>query len=280
MADLEKESRAATSSTSSTKAPSPHLHEKEDEILTDGDVELDADLSPTSSRSSSHDSDASDPLEALEHAMSHPNTSTPADLARFRTGTSIGTTASRMPEFEVDFALDDPDNPKNWPLWYRSLSVFALSFATWNIVFYSTSYTASMPGMMKEWGIEDEALATLGVTTYLLGLAAGSLVLAPVSEIYGRRPVYLGCLCFFSLLILPCALATGLPEVIVVRFFGYVRFYIISLPVSLNSSAVRREAHDMEVEIFDITSAPFPGVHGSNPRACCPPSHPYIIPSS
>jgi MFS family permease len=55
---------------------------------------------------------------------------------------------------------------------------------------------------------------------YLLGLAVGSLVLAPLSEIYGRRPVYIGALAAFCLLVLPCALATSLAEVLVVRFFG------------------------------------------------------------
>jgi MFS family permease len=78
-----------------------------------------------------------------------------------------------------------------------------------------------MPGMMKEFNETSETVATLGVTTYMLGIAVGSLVLAPLSEIYGRRPVYLGSLSFFSLMILPCALATGLPEVLIVRFIGY-----------------------------------------------------------
>ena len=79
-----------------------------------------------------------------------------------------------------------------------------------------------MPGMMKEFHMTNQPIATLGVTTYLLGLAAGSLVLAPLSEIYGRRPVYIGSLAFFSLLVLPCALATSISEVLIVRFFAYV----------------------------------------------------------
>jgi MFS family permease len=77
-----------------------------------------------------------------------------------------------------------------------------------------------MPGLMEEFHIESESIATLGVTMYLLGLAAGSLLLAPLSEIYGRRPVYIGALIFFCLMVLPCALATSLPEILVVRFIG------------------------------------------------------------
>jgi MFS family permease len=95
-----------------------------------------------------------------------------------------------------------------------------VSFATWTTVLYSTSYTSSMPGMMKEFNEPSETIATLGVTTYMIGLAVGSLILAPISEIWGRRPVYFGSLLFYCLMTLPCSLATGLAEVQVVRFFG------------------------------------------------------------
>ncbi|KAI9798383.1 MAG: hypothetical protein M1825_005367 [Sarcosagium campestre] len=75
---------------------------------------------------------------------------------------------------------------------------------------------------MKDFGIESETLATLGITTYLLGLAVGSVVLAPLSEVYGRRPIYLISMSIFALLVLPCALARSLAEVLVVRFIGAV----------------------------------------------------------
>lgn len=96
----------------------------------------------------------------------------------------------------------------------------AVSFSTWVVVLYSTSYTSGMPGMMKEFNETSEPVATLGITMYLVGLAVGSLILAPLSEIYGRRPVYIGSLLFYTLMVLPCALATSLSEILVVRFFG------------------------------------------------------------
>ncbi len=166
-------------------------------------------------------------LSPLEHALT-PDLRTQAEhLARpeltiTKTNASFATTGSRTPDFEVDFGPDDPDDPRNWPLWYRGLIIFSVSFSTWTVVLYSTSYTSSMPGMMKEFKVTSEPIATLGVTMYLVGLAFGSLILAPLSEIYGRRPVYTGSLLFFCLMVLPCALATGLSEILIVRFFGYV----------------------------------------------------------
>jgi MFS family permease len=140
-------------------------------------------------------------------------------ITRTRTGTSIGSTASRPPDFEVTFADDDPENPRNWSLWYRGWVIFVVSFSTWVIVLYSTSYTASIPGLVEEFNTTTP-VATLGVTTYLLGLAVGTLIVAPASELYGRKPVYVVCLFCSTLLIIPCGLATSLTEIIVVRFFG------------------------------------------------------------
>ena len=75
---------------------------------------------------------------------------------------------------------------------------------------------------MLEFGIKSEPVATLGVTAYLLGLAVGSLLLAPIAEIYGRRPVYTVCSAGFTILVIPAALAKDLQSVIITRFFGAI----------------------------------------------------------
>ncbi|KAK3321623.1 major facilitator superfamily transporter [Apodospora peruviana] len=211
----EKDSRAAP-------LPSKNTSNKESHLSTSSSL----------SSTHSHGSDAdSDPLSPLEHALT-PDLETPAEhaehqlqlqrepLSRAQTRTSVGSNASRLPDFEVTFDPDDPENPKNWPLWYRAWVIFAVSFATWVIVLYSTSYTSTIPGLINEYHEDNESVVTLGLSTYLFGLAAGSLVLAPLSELYGRRPVYIGAMCAFTLLVIPCALATSLAEIIVVRFFG------------------------------------------------------------
>ena len=87
---------------------------------------------------------------------------------------------------------------------------------------YSTSYTTGLAQMQSEFHIASEPVVTLGVTTYLIGLAVGSVVLAPISEIYGRKPVYMISMFIFMVLLIPCGLATSLVEVLVVRFFGAI----------------------------------------------------------
>ncbi|KAF2968914.1 hypothetical protein GQX73_g4701 [Xylaria multiplex] len=148
------------------------------------------------SSSIGHASEDSIALEPLDHAIS------PAlqEVIQIQTATSVGSSISRPPEFEVDFG--DDDNPREWSFWYRAWLTFAISYSTWIVVLYSTTYTSSIPGLIKEFDVQSQTVATLGVTTYLIGLGAGSLVWAPVSELYG-----------------PC-LATSLTEILVVRFFG------------------------------------------------------------
>lgn len=63
-------------------------------------------------------------------------------------------------------------------------------------------------------------MALLGLTTYLLGLALGCLILAPMSEMYGRRPVYLVTMALFAVLILPVALAPNFAAILASRVFG------------------------------------------------------------
>lgn len=138
------------------------------------------------------------------------------ELSRF---TTLGTIFTSDPSYEVDFDDEAAESPRDWPAWYKGVIVFCISFATLVVIMYSTAYTAMLGPMKKEFGVTDETTPTLGVTTYLLGLAAGSLILAPISETFGRRPVYTIALFFFFILVIPCALATSLTQVIILRFF-------------------------------------------------------------
>jgi MFS family permease len=73
---------------------------------------------------------------------------------------------------------------------------------------------------MFSFHVKSETVAVLGITTYLFGLAVGSIVLAPLSEMYGRRPVYIIAMALFAILVLPCALAHKLETILITRFIG------------------------------------------------------------
>jgi multidrug resistance protein len=148
------------------------------------------------------------------------NTGLDKDIADTGIATIL-TNATQDPRFELDFS-EDGENPQDWPMLRKALVIFFMSFSTLVVVMYSTSYTSGIPGMMATFGIHSKTLVVLGITTYLAGLALGSLLLAPLSEMYGRRPVYLVAVAVFTILIIPCALANNLAQILVMRFFGAI----------------------------------------------------------
>ncbi|KAK3657841.1 hypothetical protein LTR56_002220 [Elasticomyces elasticus] len=145
-----------------------------------------------------------------------------SSLNRTYTGRSTGTTGTGGYDaaYEVDFDPDgDPEDPQQWSLWFKALILFTMSYGTTCVVLYSTSYTSAIPGMEAEFGISD-TVGVLGVTTYLFGMATGSVILAPLSEMFGRRPIYVIALAMFVVFVIPCAVAKNMETILVTRFFG------------------------------------------------------------
>jgi hypothetical protein len=105
-------------------------------------------------------------------------------------------------DFEVRSKAGDPTNPKEWSSWRRAWALFCIAFSSFIVSLYSTIYTSSIPGVSKTFDIHLPVIPTLGITTYLVGTGAGSLIQAPLSEVFGRRPIYLVSMTVFTLLIL------------------------------------------------------------------------------
>lgn len=125
--------------------------------------------------------------------------------------------SNRLAEFEVIFRQNDPEDPRNWPVWYRAWAIVTVSFSAWVVVLFSTSYTGALPGLMDEFKVS-KTYATMGMTTYLLGLAVGSLIVAPMSELFGRRIVYLVGMAIWAIFIIPCGVAGCLNTILANRF--------------------------------------------------------------
>ncbi|KAF9880683.1 MFS multidrug transporter [Colletotrichum karsti] len=124
--------------------------------------------------------------------------------------------------FRVDFYPGDPNDPKCWSVAYRMLVVGMFAFTTLATGIYSTAYSSGINQMVEELGITNQSLPLLGISLYLVGLALGALIMAPLSETFGRRPMYIGGLTVFLALIPIAALATNFTMVIVARFLGAV----------------------------------------------------------
>ena len=68
--------------------------------------------------------------------------------------------------------------------------------------------------------IASSVASTLAVTLYVLGLAIGPMFLSPLSEIFGRVPIYHGANVMFVAFILGNALSRSLAQFLVFRFLS------------------------------------------------------------
>jgi len=62
--------------------------------------------------------------------------------------------------------------------------------------------------------------AQMAFSIYMLGLAFGPLVVAPLSETFGRRPVWLGCQMWYVLWASLCPVGDSRGAVMIVGRFG------------------------------------------------------------
>ncbi|KAF2737472.1 MFS general substrate transporter [Polyplosphaeria fusca] len=114
---------------------------------------------------------------------------------------------------------NDPDNPYNWPMWRRIYQSIVPGFFGFAVTFGTSVYTPALPDIMKEFNVSRTAALT-GLTVYVLGLAFGPVLSAPLSETHGRRIVYLTSIPLFMLFILGAGFSQSFASLVICRFFA------------------------------------------------------------
>lgn len=114
---------------------------------------------------------------------------------------------------------DDPAMPLNFPRYKKWVIVGLLSAITFVTPFASSILAPGIGSLSKEFGNENDTVGSMSVSIYLLGYCVGPLFLAPLSEMYGRRPVVGAANVFFCLWQMACAVAPNMVSFIIFRFF-------------------------------------------------------------
>jgi len=146
---------------------------------------------------------------------------------------------------------NDPANPMNWSAVKKWTNISVMSMITFltyvSIRLYralhdlltmdrplaSSMFAPGVSQLMDEFNNTNELLAGFVVSIYVLGLAFGPLVLAPLSEVYGRLIVYSTCNILFVIFTLACAVSTNISMLIVFRFLAGC-----SAPLSIGGGTV------------------------------------------
>ncbi|KAK4032639.1 hypothetical protein C8A01DRAFT_50606 [Parachaetomium inaequale] len=115
---------------------------------------------------------------------------------------------------------DDPAMPLNFPSRKKWVIVGLLAGITLLTPFASSILAPGISSLNREFGNTNQVVGAMTVSVYLLGYVIGPLFLAPLSELYGRRPVLCVANVFFCLWLIGCALAPSIESLIVFRFFS------------------------------------------------------------
>ena len=67
-----------------------------------------------------------------------------------------------------------------------------------------------VPQVMLEFQSDNSILESLVVSIYVLGYACGPVVIAPLSELYGRAPLYQSTNIFFLVFTIACGVSSSL----------------------------------------------------------------------
>lgn len=115
---------------------------------------------------------------------------------------------------------DDPEMPLNFPSHKKWLIVGLLSAITLLTPFSSSILAPGISSVNRDFANTNSVVGTMTVSIYLLGYVIGPLFLAPLSELYGRRPVLGASNVFFCCWHIGCALAPSIESLIVFRLLA------------------------------------------------------------
>ncbi|GIK05312.1 hypothetical protein Aspvir_009418 [Aspergillus viridinutans] len=109
-------------------------------------------------------------------------------------------------------------SPFLWPEWRKSMMTW-ISCAVTALAGYSAGeISPSSAELSKEWGISP-VVYNLGITLFCIGFALAPMVLAPFSEINGRRPIFIASGIVFVACIIACGGTHSFGGMLVARFF-------------------------------------------------------------
>lgn len=114
---------------------------------------------------------------------------------------------------------NDPIHPHNWTLSKKITQCALIGFNTFCIVFGSAVFAQAVVPLSKIYHVH-YVVTTLSITLYVLGFATGPVIWAPLSELYGRRPILVISSLTFCCFNFAVAVSDRLESILICRFFA------------------------------------------------------------
>ncbi|PVI00283.1 MFS general substrate transporter [Periconia macrospinosa] len=165
-------------------------------------------------------------LDTAENEKVSPSqaVSTHSDEERTLDGTKTSPPPQETQDSDPDIVdwdgPDDPENPQNWPSRKKWGLVAILGTVTLVTPLGSSFFAPGVPQVMKDFHETSNVIASLVVSIYILGFAIGPLIIAPMSELYGRYWIYNVCNVFFVIFTICCGVSNSMGMLIAFRLLA------------------------------------------------------------
>ncbi|KAL5358521.1 major facilitator superfamily domain-containing protein [Aspergillus floccosus] len=168
-----------------------------------------------------------------------------------KNGESAGTS-----EFDVYWdepADQDPENPMNWSTARKWSTMGMVSFVTFLSPLASSMVAPGVPHVLKDFQTSSVTLAGFVVSVYVLGFAFGPLIIAPLSEYYGRIVVYNVCNVLFLVFTIISAVSQNMAMLVVFRFLaGFVGVAPITCGSGTIADVMPREKRGVAMSLWSL----------------------------
>ncbi|KAF2735896.1 MFS general substrate transporter [Polyplosphaeria fusca] len=167
---------------------------------------------------------------------------------------SGGTPAEYLVSWDGDA---DPMNPRSMSLLRRWFIVIILASSSVCVTCTSSLYAITYSQLIPEFH-QSRLICTLGLSMFVAGLGTGPMLLSPLSEFYGRRPIYICSFSFFLVWLIPCATAQNIQTMLVARFLdGFVGSAFLSVAGGTVGDMFAK--HELSAPMMIYSAAPFVG---------------------
>ncbi|KAK9856680.1 hypothetical protein MYU51_000511 [Penicillium brevicompactum] len=115
---------------------------------------------------------------------------------------------------------DDPENPFNWTVKKKLGATMSIALITLLTPLGSSMFAPGVSQLVKDFSVTNVELSSFVVSVYLVGYCFGPLLIAPLSEIYGRQCLYHACNILYVIWTVCCAVAPEIGSLVVFRFLA------------------------------------------------------------
>jgi hypothetical protein len=121
--------------------------------------------------------------------------------------------------YVIDYLQNDYQDAMDFPMKRKWAIAVLQSMSTLVLTFSSSVYASSIEDIKRHFDVSGD-VATLGLSLFVLGFALGPLIWAPLSELYGRKSIYVISFMGFTAFSVAATCSPNIQSSLILRFFA------------------------------------------------------------